>query len=116
MAKNAENHLSAVEDTVEAVDALEVAPECCGKDECTDCPYDSEDSPVLVQETVDTVELAEPVPHPNTVGHYSTLDGETYAVVADKFPVAGLSKHERATHLYLINGGKTLTEGTLVKL
>lgn len=47
---------------------------------------------------------------------YLAEDGDSYASIAAKFPKPGLSKHDRSSELYALNGGKKLNPGTEVKL
>lgn len=80
--------------------------ECCGKDECEDCPFD-------VPKAVEI--LAYPTPASNP-GVYVAEAGDTYASLGKKFAPAGVTGFEHAKHLFAVNGGKPLAAGTEVIL
>ena len=86
------------------VEDVEVPP-CCGKDECIDCPFDE---PAKVEAPVITTADA--------VGTYTAQNGDTYASIASMFKATGESKHEFATRLFILNNGKAVSAGTVIKL
>lgn len=69
---------------------------------------------VTVEDVVDVVELVEPVVATPTV--YLAVEGDSYASIAAKLATGTLTKFEYAKWLYDLNGGKSLSEGTEVKL
>lgn len=82
---------------VEVTVDTELVP-CCGKDECTDCVVDK---PISVGEAV---------------GTYTAEEGDTYPSIADMFKPVGMSKHDFATYLFVLNSGKAVSAGTVIKL
>jgi hypothetical protein len=87
--------------TVEPVDTDPVT--CCGKDECTNCPFD---------ESAIEPDLATS----KTVRTYLAEDGDTYASIASKFKLEHENNHELATRLFMLNSGKIIVAGTTIQL
>ena len=75
--------------------------QCCGKNECVDCPFD----------VVEPVVVA-----PVAAGTYLAVDGDSYPAIAGKFKPVGMTKHEYAVKLFELNGGKQVVAGMIVKL
>lgn len=92
----------------EAVVETEDFQECCGKDECEDCPMED-----LLPETE---WLKEPIPVERPADTYTAKDGDTYASIAAAHKSPDQSTHDYATVLFILNKGKNLSAGTVVKL
>lgn len=89
------------------IPVIEPAP-CCGKDECEDCPLEAP------QEAAEAPQEApKPAVGPKT---YLAQDGDSYASIAAAHLPAGQTKHAYATHLFSVNGGKSISAGTKVTL
>lgn len=87
--------------TIEPINTDSVT--CCGKDECTNCPFDeSATKPDL------TVAKAAKT--------YVAKDGDTYASIASMFKLKHENNHEFATHLFILNSGKVIVAGTTIQL
>lgn len=87
--------------------------DCCGKDECEDCPVEAvvlERLADLADKVVD-VELTDLAPET-----YVAKDGDTYASIAAAHKPAGVSSFEYAKRLLEANGGRTLAPGVEVRL
>jgi hypothetical protein len=77
----------------------------CADDECA--ALDAVETPVAV-------EAPKPVATP--AGTYTAVEGDTYASVAANHPASGLTNYARAVQLHLINKGKAINAGTIIKL
>jgi hypothetical protein len=54
-----------------------------------------------------------PARHANT---HTVVNGDSYASLADQYPVKGKSKHDRATELFRLNNARKLIPGTVINL
>lgn len=84
-------------------------------------PVDFEAQVTLSEPTSEAIEAAleraEIAIRANTAPKvYAAQEGDSYAAIADKFPKPGMTKHDRSSELYALNGGKKLNPGTEVKL
>lgn len=98
------------------MDEIKIEPvefdDCCGKDECEDCPLDKLDDVALAPVIEKAVAEKKPVA-PKT---YTAKDGDTWAALGKKFAPKGVSGFEHAKHLMALNGGKPLAAGVEVAL
>ena len=86
-----------------------VEPEfqCCGKDECLDCPLDA----LKVETTEKPIVVAQP-----KLDGYIVKDGDSWASISAENVPSGFTKHEYAKRLIELNGNKTLRPGAKVIL
>jgi hypothetical protein len=87
------------------VPAVEIEVQCCGKDECVECPFD------VVEEVAEkTVEA------PKLAGVYVAKNGDSYASIAAENAPKGIKRHVYALQLVEKNKGKALAAGVEVIL
>lgn len=96
-----------------------VLPEECCMEDCGECsfstPVEAVEAPVEAVEA--PVEATKPAPKAKTSPKvYVARDGDSYATVADLYPVEGMTKHERSLQLWRDHGGRALKDGVEVKL
>lgn len=72
----------------------------------------SVEAPEAVEEVV-TEPVVEAVKASNV---YVAVEGDSYAAIAEKLDRGSLTKFEFAKWLYDLNGGKSISEGTEVKI
>lgn len=76
------------------------------------------DSDLELTEKCDDCPVVEVAPKIETLSgrFYTAVEGDSYASIAAKHKPAGISTHAHATTLFALNGGKTVTAGTIIKL
>lgn len=67
------------------------------EEEVLDSEVERLDEPIIVERPEPAVEPLEAVA--GVIGSYELVEGDSWASVAAKHPLAGLTKHERATEL-----------------
>jgi hypothetical protein len=59
---------------------------------------------------------SEAIPAPEQPNTHIAENGDSYALLADRYPVHGLTKHQRATELFHINNASKIVPGNIIKL
>lgn len=89
----------------------EEAVEC--ETPCDDCECQPEPETTPSEALEAPSEAATAAPKAKT---YTAKDGDSYASIAELYPVDGMTKHERAMQLWRDHGGMRLKDGTVINL
>lgn len=85
--------------------------DCADCTDCESCEPQAENTPSEALEAP-----SEATKSAGKVKTYTAKDGDSYALIAELYPVAGMTKHERAMQLWRDHGGVRLKDGVEVKL